>query len=413
MRAKYLLTASLVLSLVAVLLSLASVDTTQYSLASYGYGNVGYPPQDWRSVPWAVVLGYLPNASVTTAGGNLSVSSVTPISLNSYELYVYQVRGVVQPYYFLSVPSLILALTSSLLAFKSTFALFYERVTGETLNLSGVGTLKNFLKKRTTSYLVTLFISSSAGVALEVLALHRPLERALKDLITMDMGVSRVYGISSTLVVLEGLSFTSLLIAITFTVSVVLSVVVVVYSLSSTNLRRVVSSWRYIGSAIATWVLSEALIYLFHFQLGVLPIGRPERSLTGYLILPFVALFIPYVGILANRVYSTASIFKPPREVGELKNLGKDVILHKHVLGHVSVVMLNGISSAFVEMLIGEAMAEVIFGWPGIGTVLRVAVSHGDMTVAEGSMLSFSLILILSAYVTDLVYGILDPRVRR
>ncbi len=204
-----------------------------------------------------------------------------------------------------------------------------------------------------------------------------------------------------------------MLISVSFTPIVILSAVLAVKSLTIRPLGKVISSWRFVGAALAGWVFGEALFFGFHVFLNLFPVGAPRGNLLAYLVLPSLAIFIPTVGAVANRVYSAVNIFKVPEGWGELKGLPKEIVLYKHVMGHVSVVNLNFINASFVDLLITEAMVEAIFGWPGVGTLLLNTAPKGDFAVVEGTLLAFSSVLIAANYVTDLVYGLLDPRVRR
>ena len=66
----------------------------------------------------------------------------------------------------------------------------------------------------------------------------------------------------------------------------------------------------------------------------------------------------------------------------------------------------------FAEMLSGSILTETVFSWPGIGRYMRDAISNRDYPVVQGAVLMFAVIYMISSFLVDLVYGLLDPRIR-
>ena len=90
---------------------------------------------------------------------------------------------------------------------------------------------------------------------------------------------------------------------------------------------------------------------------------------------------------------------------------GKVLFVHALRNGLLPAVTIVGLN--FAEMLGGAILTETVFSWPGIGRYMFDAIRNRDYPVIQGTTLLFALVFIGTALVVDVVYGLLDPRVRR
>lgn len=376
---------------------------------NFGYGNVAIPPNDWQEYYWAVLVKGYPSATVFYDGKFVNLQNVCNYTLPATSYYTYVVKGYVQPYAFLSPISMFLILTGTLIGFKGTTLFFQERILGEDLvkGYAVGGSLTRYALKRLSSSLVSLILAFVVIIILEYLH-GRNLYYALLGFLEFNAGVSSYFKVSITSLILTTLSYTTLLLGISFSLTVYLSAFLVIYGLQSPLISKIMDMWKYIGSALASWVFAMIIVYLLHFFTGLLPYGTPKNDILPYLVMPVISLFFPFIGIFVNRMLTTI-----PTTPFSIKGLDRKIVIYRHVLGNATVVMLSSISSAFVEMLLAEMLVEGIFQWPGFGLLLKYAVFNGDYKVVEGSMLTYSTLAVLSNLVTDLVYGVLDPRVTR
>ncbi len=100
-KAWILMIISILLAFVSITLSYLSVQTSRYWVTSAGFGTEAEPPSHWAEIPWAVVEGYRPNATLILENGTLHLSNVTPYFLGGKTIYIYNVSGVIQPDYYL------------------------------------------------------------------------------------------------------------------------------------------------------------------------------------------------------------------------------------------------------------------------------------------------------------------------
>lgn len=403
---------SIVLLSSGIIISAVSTVTKECELISYGYGDVANPPPNWRDELWSVLNKGMPSAYVILNGTEIvNLSSISPVQLNSSYFYVYVVRGFVQPYAYLSPVGLLLIFLGTATGFRGMILLIQERALGELSKGYAVGgSIYKYVIKRLASLIISMLIITSVVVILE--AVHGvDVVKATSELIKLSMGYSRHYEVSVTSLLLTSLAFTSLLSGIAFALTVYLSPFLVMKAiLGSSVIYSLLKRWKYTGNALASWVIAIGLIYLFHVYLNLLPVGTPKGHLIYYLILPLISLFFPFVGIFANRLL--LSVSKVPQEF-IAKGLSKDVLVFRHILGNLTVVTLSSISAAFVEMLIAEFLVEAIFAWPGLGSLVRIGVDYDDFKIVEGVLMIYSSLVIISNFIADVIYGIIDPRVTR
>ena len=99
-------------------------------------------------------------------------------------------------------------------------------------------------------------------------------------------------------------------------------------------------------------------------------------------------------------------------KTAKAKGLTARVVLYKHALKNAMIPILTTIGQTFATLLSGAAVMETVFGIPGIGQLIVSSVTKRDYPVIQGIVLVISLIYIVINLVIDLLYGIIDPRMR-
>ncbi|BBL47493.1 MULTISPECIES: ABC transporter permease [Metallosphaera] len=400
MRARALVIISLILIIAGIYLSFLATESQYISLVSYGQGNCAVPPSNWQSQYWSVMNKGPPVATVILNGSKtLILRQVENVSLNSTSFYVYVIHGYVEELAPLSLPGILLVFVGSAMGFRGTVLLVQERAIGDLASSRGTGSLSGYVIKRFLSFLVSILIISVITAVLEMLH-GENLFRVILELLTFNFGVSRHYGLDVDSLLISALPYTSLLSGISFSLSIYLGSFMAVRSVAQEGLlTKIVRRWKYIGNALASWIIALSLIYAFHLKV--------ESGVN--MVFPVIALFFPFIGTYANRLilpYGVNDAFKA-------KGLSRAVLVYRHMLGSASVVALSTISAAFVDMLVAEFLVESIFYWPGLGFLLREGAVYGDFKVVEGVLIFYSTIVLLSGLVGDIFYGYVDPRVRR
>jgi len=185
--------------------------------------------------------------------------------------------------------------------------------------------------------------------------------------------------------------------------------------------------WDYIGRGLAIvgqgappFVIGLLLIVIFAVVLQdtwfELPAaGRPPVFSIKTYILPCVALGWPAAAGLM-RLTRSAMLEVLDSEFVKLaraKGVGWNTVIFKHALKNALIIPLTSALLLFSGWLNGALVIEIIFGWPGIGyDALFTAVNDNDFPLLQGTVFFFVVIFVIFALLADLLYTIIDPRVR-
>ena len=94
------------------------------------------------------------------------------------------------------------------------------------------------------------------------------------------------------------------------------------------------------------------------------------------------------------------------------KGLSERVVVMRHALRNALIPVITVIGLQFGSLLGGAVITEAIFAWPGLGTLTVEALTARDYPVLQGVFLLLSVSVVLANLAADMVYGVLDPRVR-
>jgi len=179
-------------------------------------------------------------------------------------------------------------------------------------------------------------------------------------------------------------------------------------------------------SAAPGWFYGIFLILVFAFLAPVLPAGgmvsipppegRWEYALDvlRHMILPVSAMFVSsiFISIYSWRTFFLIHSSEDYVEMARAKGLPGKLIERRYILRPT----LSPIITSFALMLIGlwggAIILEQVFNWPGLGSLLFQAIGHRDTPVIIGSVVIFAYLLALTVFLLDILYAMLDPRVR-
>ena len=166
------------------------------------------------------------------------------------------------------------------------------------------------------------------------------------------------------------------------------------------------------GISMPNFWLGPLLAILFAVHLGWLPVSGTGS--LAHLVLPSITLGAALSAILARM--TRASLLEELRELYVLAARARGLSGARAVLGHafrnslIPVVTIIGLQ--FGAVLTGTIITETIFAWPGLGRLLIQAINFRDYPLIQGCILFISVTYVLMNLLTDLTYGILDPRIR-
>ncbi len=237
----------------------------------------------------------------------------------------------------------------------------------------------------------------------------------LLGLLRADFGQSFQYMRPAFEVVLERLPATAMLAGSALLIGIVLGGVAgsLAALYRGTIVEAVVMLLALLGQATPTFWLGLLLILVFAVDLGWLPTG----GLSGpeSLVLPAVTL----------GVFTTASIARLLRSdlldvmkedyvrTARAKGLKPKAIYLWHMLRNALIPVVTMIGILTGELLGGSVVTETIFSWPGVGRVIVQAMEGKDFPVVQAGVLMIATTFVLVNIVVDMLYGLLDPRIRR
>jgi peptide/nickel transport system permease protein len=167
-----------------------------------------------------------------------------------------------------------------------------------------------------------------------------------------------------------------------------------------------------VGISVPHIYLGPLLMILFSLDLRWLPLTG--RGGIAHLVLPAITLGTALAAILARMLRQSLIRVRESdyMRTALSKGLSARAALFRHGLKNAltSVVTILGLQMG--ALLSGTLITEIIFSWPGIGRLLITAIGARDYPVVEGCVLTFAMTYVVVNMATDLVYAIVDPRVR-
>ena len=167
-----------------------------------------------------------------------------------------------------------------------------------------------------------------------------------------------------------------------------------------------------IGVSIPQFALGLVALYLFGFVIPIFPLGG--YGSLKHLILPALVLGISgiafYSRIIRNSVLEVAN--EDYVRTANAKGLPPSLVLTRHILRNalLPVLTLSGIDLA--QMFGGVVVVEAVFGWPGVGLQAWTAIRNQDTPMIMGTVLLAAIAVVGLNLIVDLLYVVLDPRIR-
>jgi len=236
-----------------------------------------------------------------------------------------------------------------------------------------------------------------------------------------DLGTSLRQGLPVTGIVLERLPATLELALAAITVSLVIAFPVGILSATRRNsvLDQAAMAGAVLGQSAPTFFLGIMLLFVFGGILNWLPIGG--RGQTGpadelrHLVLPAITLGTFSMARNARLVRSSLleTLGLEYVTVAWSKGLSEAAVILRHALRNALIPVVTVIGLEFGALLGGAIITETVFAWPGVGSLVVRAIGQKDFPVVVGCVTLLAVVFVTINLVVDVLYGYLDPRVRR
>lgn len=229
-----------------------------------------------------------------------------------------------------------------------------------------------------------------------------------------DLGVSFRTGQPVTTMIIERVPATAELAIAAMLVAIVIAIPLGVIAAvrRGTAVDYGAMTFALAGVSIPNFWLGPLLAIWFAVELGWLPVSG--RGTLAHLVLPAFSLGLALAAILARM--TRASLLDELNELyvraARARGVSRTASIASHALRNSLVPLLTIIALQLGAVLTGAVITETIFAWPGVGRLLIQSIGFRDYPMVQGCILLIAVTYVTVNLVTDLMYGVLDPRIR-
>ena len=169
-----------------------------------------------------------------------------------------------------------------------------------------------------------------------------------------------------------------------------------------------------LGISLPGFVVGPLLILLFAVVLHWLPSGDWVPGSLSHMVLPVLALALPYTAYIARMTRGAAIevLASPYIRTARAKGLPQRTVILRHALRPILTPLVSFLGPAFAGVLTGSIVIEQVFGLPGIGRYFIQGAVNRDYTLVVGVTVLYGVLIIAFNLLADLCYAWIDPRVR-
>ena len=182
--------------------------------------------------------------------------------------------------------------------------------------------------------------------------------------------------------------------------------------------------------SVPIFFIGWLMIFFFAVQLKWFPLGgigprswgrNPPTSLIEFLagrisclVLPICTLFLFSVGgwILLARACVLETITEDYVVTARAKGLKETTVLYKHILKNASLPLITSVAMTFGFLISGAIITETLFDYNGMGLLMWRSLSPPDLPVLQAIFYVIALCVIVANFIADLLYGVIDPRIK-
>ena len=211
-----------------------------------------------------------------------------------------------------------------------------------------------------------------------------------------------------------------MLLAIVFAVAVAIPLGVLAAWKHGSWIDQAVMVLAVFGFSTPVFVVGYLLAYVFALQFNWLPVQGFNSISTGIvpflrsMALPTLALGLVFIALLARITRATMLdvLNQDYVRTAKAKGVGQRAVLFVHALKNAAVPIITVIGNGVALLIGGAVLTESVFAIPGLGRLTLDAILRRDYPVIQGVVLLFSFVYVIVNLVIDLLYTVLDPRIR-
>jgi peptide/nickel transport system permease protein len=244
----------------------------------------------------------------------------------------------------------------------------------------------------------------------------------LFNLTKLDMGTSIRYNLPVNELIASRLSNTVGLAILSFLLVVIIGIPLGIFVAKHNDTKAGIAfnALTQIGIAIPTFFFAMILIIVVCIKMKLIPVSAYVPLSKG--LLPFIkgmllpAIAVSFSGISITVRYVRSSIVEELNNdyvlLAKNKGVKSKDILYRHVLRNAMIPIVTILGMIFVSIITGSIIIETVFSIPGIGALLTAAIKSSDLPLTQGICVYISIVVILAYLLLDILYMIIDPRIR-
>ena len=182
---------------------------------------------------------------------------------------------------------------------------------------------------------------------------------------------------------------------------------------SNSVLDNIITGYSVVIGTVPSFVMGFLLVYFFAIQLKWFPTGGWGEDWRN-LVLPVVAYGLPATGGVARwtRQCMLEALSADYVRTAYAKGIRPPGVMSRHVLRNALIPMITSFLPLFPGMMTGSIFIEATFGLPGLGTYFVTSSTTRDYPLVLGITMFWAVLISLTYFLTDVFYGLIDPRVR-
>ena len=250
----------------------------------------------------------------------------------------------------------------------------------------------------------------------------------LKALFRFDLGTSFVYGRPVADVIFEhmGISFAIALIATIFEFMIAIPLGITAATHQYSFRDYVVTVLVMIGISLPSFFFGQMLKDAFALKLGWFPVSglvNATESYTGiallldylkHMVIPVTTIVILSIGarMRMTRTNMLEVMNSDYIRTARAKGLKESVVINKHAFRNTLIPLVTSMAGLLPSLFSGAIITEQVFDLPGIGNIALDAMNRGDIPFIMGYNMFLALLSVLGVLLADLMYAVVDPRVK-
>ncbi len=244
----------------------------------------------------------------------------------------------------------------------------------------------------------------------------------IKDILKLDMGTSLKYQVPVKDLFLRKLPVTLYLTFFSLFLSLIIAIPLSIQITAKSDkwYSSIITAITQLGISIPSFWLAFLLIYVFAVKLGLFNTlsynamsGNFLQKLSKF-FLPSLAIAIPNIATIIRYMQSAIldEINKDYVRTARMKGLLLKDILYKHVLRNALIPVITIIGISITSSVGGSLIVENVFSLPGIGSLIVQSISSRDFPLIQSVVLAVAFMVIFINLIVDILYRIVDPRIR-